>query len=69
MLIKNNLLTSLFEGAEVCLLNMEENQLATFHLPTPKIIITIPGNTKISNMKATLNNEAKVSYIILKMAI
>ena len=69
MLIKSNLLTPLFEGAEVCLLNMERDQLATFHLLIPKIMITIFGNTKISNVKATLDNETEVNYITLETAI
>ena len=54
MLIKSNLLTPL---------------LATFHLPTPKIIITIFGNTKISNVRITFDSEAKVSCITLETAI
>jgi len=69
MLIKSNLLTSLFKGAEVCLLNMKRNQLATFYLPTLKIVITIPGNTKISDVRATLDNGAEVSCITLETAI
>ena len=69
MLIKSNLLTSLFEGAEICLLNIKGNQLATFHLLIPKIVITIPKNTKISNVKATFDSEIEISYITLKMAI
>ena len=32
-------------------------------------MITIPKNIKISDVKATLNNEAKVSYITLEIAI
>jgi len=69
MLIKSNLLTSLFKGAEVCLLNMKRNQLAIFYLLILKIVITIPGNTKISDVKATLDNEAEVSCITLETAI
>ena len=32
-------------------------------------MVTILGNTKISDVKATLNSEAEVSCIILEMAI
>ena len=69
MLIKSNLLTFLFEGIKIYLLNIKKNQPATFHLLTPKIVVTIFRNTKISNIRATFNNEAKISYIILEMAI
>ena len=69
MLIKSNSLIPLFKSVKIYLLNIEKNQLATFHLPIPKIIITIPENTKISDVKATFNNGAEVSYIILETAI
>ena len=69
MLIKSNLLIPLFKGAEVCLLNIEEDQPATFHLLIPKIVITIPGNIKISDVKATFDSGAEVSCIILETAI
>ena len=69
MLIKCNLLIPLFKGAEVCLLNMEGDQPVTFHLSTPKIVITILRNIKISDVKVTFNNEVEVSCITLKMAI
>ena len=69
MLIKSNLLISLFEGAEVYLLNIKRNQPATFHLLILKIMVTIFRNIKISNVKATLNNGAEVSYITLETAI
>ena len=69
VLIKSNSLTPLFEGAEVCLLDMEGDQPATFHSPTPKIVVTIPGNTKISDVRATLDSGAEVSCITLETAI
>jgi len=43
--------------------------LATFHLLTPIIVITIPRNIKINNVKATLDSGAEVSCITLKTAI
>ena len=33
-----------------------------------KVIITIPGRTKVTNIRATLNTGAKVNYITLKAA-
>ena len=69
MLIKSNSLIPLFKDAKICLLNIEENQPVTFYLLTPKIIITILENTKISNVRATLDSEAEVSCITLETAI
>jgi len=69
VLIKSNSLTPLFKGVEVCLLNIERNQSITFHLLIPKIVVTIPENTKISDVRATLNSEVEVSCITLKTAI
>ena len=43
--------------------------MATFHLLTLKIVVTIFRNIKISNVKVTFDNEAKVSCIILETAI
>ena len=48
---------------------MEEDQSATFYLLTPKIMVTIPGNTKISDVRVTLDSGAEVSCITLETAI
>ena len=48
---------------------MEGDQPATFHSLTPKIVVTIPGNTKINNVRATFNSGAEVNYITLETTI
>jgi hypothetical protein len=40
----------------------------TFYSLTLKLVVTIPGNTKVSNVRATLDSGAEVSYMTLNTA-
>src|SRR6266536_3751575 len=39
-----------------------------YHLPTPKVIITLTGRAKLADIRATLDTGAEVSVIILDAA-
>jgi hypothetical protein len=53
--------------ARVCLVDAPSST-GTFHSPTPKLVVTIPGNTKVSDVRATLDSGAEVSCMTLNTA-
>jgi hypothetical protein len=40
-----------------------------YYLPTPKVVITIAGKSKLANVRATLNTGVEVSIISLDTAV